>query len=216
MQTGMTCLDIAILDRNPLLADGIAALLERQQGTRATVLRVSDALDPEEPASGPFDILVLDPAEFSLPPRDMVAQLRALSGGARMIGYSASDSPALARGCLAEGFRAFLSKTASLDALITAIAAVQSGALYLDPRYADAILATPSVITPPPAPSRGLTEREAYVLKSVARGKSLKEIGYELALSSKTVETYKARGTSKLNISGRREIVEYAIRSGWV
>ena len=50
----------------------------------------------------------------------------------------------------------------------------------------------------------------------VARGKSLKEIGYELALSSKTVETYKARGTSKLNISGRREIVEYAIRAGWV
>ena len=30
-----------------------------------------------------------------------------------------------------------------------------------------------------------------------------------------TVETYKARGTSKLNISGRREIVEYAIRAGW-
>jgi DNA-binding CsgD family transcriptional regulator len=50
----------------------------------------------------------------------------------------------------------------------------------------------------------------------VARGKSLKEIGYELALSSKTVETYKSRGTSKLNISGRREIVEYAIRCGWV
>ncbi|ESW62624.1 MAG: hypothetical protein Q27BPR15_00130 [Rhodobacter sp. CACIA14H1] len=216
MQTGMTCLDIAILDRNPLLADGMAALLERQHGTRAVALRVTGTLEPEDPVSGPFDILVLDPADFALPVPAMVAQLRALSGGARMIGYSASDSSALARACLAEGFRAFLSKTASLDALQTAIAAVQSGALYLDPRYADAILATPSVTSPPPAPARGLTEREAYVLKSVARGKSLKEIGYELALSSKTVETYKARGTSKLNISGRREIVEYAIRSGWV
>lgn len=67
-----------------------------------------------------------------------------------------------------------------------------------------------------PPPARSLTEREAYVLKSVARGKSLKEIGYELSLSSKTVETYKARGTAKLNISGRREIVDYAIRAGWV
>lgn len=217
MQTGMTCLDIAILDQNPLLASGVAALLERHPGTRAVPLRVNPALEPEDPAEGPFDILVLDPADFALPVPVMVAQLRALSGGARMIGYSASDSPSLARACLSEGFRAFLSKTASLEALTAAIAAVQSGALYLDPSYADAILATPSVTAPPPhAPARGLTEREAYVLKSVARGKSLKEIGYELALSSKTVETYKARGTSKLNISGRREIVEYAIRSGWV
>ena len=63
---------------------------------------------------------------------------------------------------------------------------------------------------------RDLTDREAYVLKSVARGKSLKEIGLELALSSKTIETYKARGSTKLNLQGRRAIVEYAIRSGWV
>ena len=216
MQTGMTCIEIAILDRNPLLADGMAALLERQSGTRAVALRVTETLDPQDPPQGPFDIVVLDPSDFTLSTPAMVARLRALSGGARMIGYSASDNPTLARACLAEGFRAFLSKSASLDALQTAIAAVQSGALYLDPRYADAILSAPSVTAPPPAPSRGLTEREAYVLKSVARGKSLKEIGYELALSSKTVETYKARGTSKLNISGRREIVEYAIRSGWV
>lgn len=219
MQTGMTCLDIAILDRNPVLADGMAALLAQQPGTRAQALRVGPALELETndgAPQGPFDILVIDPADFALSPHEMIPQLRALSGGARLIGYSASDSPALARACLAEGFRAFLSKTASLDALTTAIAAVHSGALYLDPRYADAILATPAANAPPPATARGLTEREAYVLKSVARGKSLKEIGYELALSSKTVETYKARGTSKLNISGRREIVEYAIRSGWV
>ena len=63
---------------------------------------------------------------------------------------------------------------------------------------------------------RELTEREIYVLKSVAFGKSLKEIGLELELSSKTIETYKARGSSKLNLQGRRAIVEYAIRNGWV
>lgn len=216
IQTGTPCLDIAILDQNPLLANGMAALLERQPGTRAVALRVTPALEPVEPVTGPFDLLVIDPAEFAMPPQAMVAHLRALSGGARMIGYSATDSPALARTCLAHGFRGFLAKTASLSALTTAIAAVQSGALYLDPHYADAIFATPSITTPPVPPARSLTEREAYVLKSVARGKSLKEIGYELALSSKTVETYKSRGTSKLNISGRREIVEYAIRCGWV
>ena len=215
MQTGAPCLDIAILDQNPLLASGISALLERHEGLRATALAVTPELDMREAASGPFDLVVVDPSEFALTPKAMVAQLRHIFGSARLIGYSATDNPGLARACLAHGFRAFLSKTISFDALRTAITAVQSGAIYLDPRYADAILASPAT-THPPAPARTLTEREAYVLKSVARGKSLKEIGYELALSSKTVETYKARGTSKLNISGRRQIVEYAIRSGWV
>jgi len=55
-----------------------------------------------------------------------------------------------------------------------------------------------------------------FVLKSVAHGKSMKEIGKELALSYKTVETYKARGISKLKLSGRRQIVEFAIAQGWV
>lgn len=215
MQTGTTSLDIAILDQNPLLASGICALLERQDGLHATALAVSGELDMREAAAGPFDLVVVDPSEFAMTPHAMVAQLRHLFGAARLIGYSATDNPGLARSCLAQGFRAFLSKTISFDALRTAITAVQSGAIYLDPLYADAILAAPPA-NAPPAPARHLTEREAYVLKSVARGKSLKEIGYELALSSKTVETYKARGTSKLNISGRRQIVEYAIRSGWV
>jgi DNA-binding NarL/FixJ family response regulator len=44
----------------------------------------------------------------------------------------------------------------------------------------------------------------------------MKEIGKELDLSSKTVETYKARGSSKLNLTGRRQIVEFAIARGWV
>lgn len=206
-------LRIAILDRNPCLAGGLAALLSAEDGFDARAVEVDGKLDPQGEA-GAADVVVIDPGEFSLTPQAIVPRLRELFGDARLMGYAASDSPGLARACLAHGFRAFLSKTASFEALKAALGAVRSGALFLDPRYAEAIISTPSAM--PPAPSRGLTEREAYVLKSVARGKSLKEIGYELALSSKTVETYKARGTSKLNISGRREIVEYAIRSGWV
>lgn len=206
-------LTIAILDRNPCLADGLAALLGAEAGVTAHAVPVGGKLELSLPQPV-AQVVIVDPGEFSLPPQAVVLKLREVFGGARLVGYSASDSPLLARACLGQGFRAFLSKTAELETLKVAISAVRSGALYLDPGYADAIIAIPSAAQN--VPTRVLTEREAYVLKSVARGKSLKEIGYELALSSKTVETYKARGTSKLNISGRREIVEYAIKSGWV
>jgi DNA-binding NarL/FixJ family response regulator len=214
MQTGTASLEIAILDDHPLLSSGICALLERQPGVVATALGVSSDLLVRDHPGRDFGVVIIDPGNFATTPQETVQRLRDAFGEARLIGYSAIDNPGLARACLGHGFRAFLSRTASFAALTAAIQVVQSGALYLDPQYAEAILSSPGPM--PPAPARGLTEREAYVLKSVARGKSLKEIGYELALSSKTVETYKARGTSKLNISGRREIVEYAIRSGWV
>lgn len=213
MQPAAPRLSLAILDRNPCLASGLAALLEAGGEIAAHPVAVTAQLELAQghPAA---DIVLVDPGDFALPAQAIASRLREAFPEARLIGYAASDNPVLARTCLAQGFRAFLSKTAALDTLTAAISAVRSGALFLDTRYAEAMIAAP--VTAPPAPARGLTEREAYVLKSVARGKSLKEIGYELALSSKTVETYKARGTSKLNISGRREIVEYAIKSGWV
>ncbi|MEY4983073.1 MAG: hypothetical protein RIR62_1339 [Pseudomonadota bacterium] len=213
MHPADTRLSIAILDRNPCLSVGLATLLQEEGRVVAHPVPVSAQLKVDVPPPR-ADVVVIDPGEFALPAQTLMPRLREMFPDARMVGYAASDSPVLARACLSQGFRAFLSKTAELATLKAAISAVRSGALFLDPRYADAIM--PGLPRQSGPQARVLTEREAYVLKSVARGKSLKEIGYELALSSKTVETYKARGTSKLNISGRREIVEYAIKSGWV
>lgn len=205
---------VVILDPSPGLATGLAGLLHGPDGISAEGHAITARLEGLSLRTYAPDAVMIDPGEVTLPPQGLVPRLRDSFGAARIIGYVATDSPALARTCLTLGFRAFLSKSSTLETVRLCLTAVRAGALFVDPRHAGAIQAVPD--TPPPTPLRGLTEREAYVLKSVARGKSLKEIGYELALSSKTVETYKARGTSKLNISGRREIVEYAIRAGWV
>ncbi len=214
---------ILVLDPSPGLAAGLAALLDGTDGTlaegrsvdaRMEGLSIAFSAGIDTDAAALPDAVMLDPGAFTLPPHSLIPRLRDCFGPARLVGYANGDGPALARTCLALGFRAFLSKSATLETIRLGLSAVKTGAVFIDAPHAGAILTTPD--SPPPAPSRSLTEREAYVLKSVARGKSLKEIGYELALSSKTVETYKARGTSKLNISGRREIVEYAIRAGWV
>ena len=191
---------------------GICSLFEKRANLRAVPMKMPDE---GEPATGSdFDIAIIDPCQTDLAPTDLIAMLSARHGAVRVIGYFGDVSIATARACIAAGFRGFLPKTAAFDALQTAITTVQNGALYIDGSVAD-LLFEPNTARPI-ARSRSLTDREAYVLKSVARGKSLKEIGLELALSSKTIETYKARGSTKLNLQGRRAIVEYAIRSGWV
>ena len=212
MNTDTPIIKIAVFDQNPMLALGICSLLEKRAHVQAIHLPLPEFGGPSTAAD--FDVAIIDPGQTDLSPADISTGLRAHSGGPAMIGFFCDVSVLTARACLAAGFRGFLPKTAAFDALQTAIATVQGGAHYIDATFADLLLEPPA-----PRPNmrpRDLTDREAYVLKSVARGKSLKEIGLELALSSKTIETYKARGSTKLNLQGRRAIVEYAIRSGWV
>ena len=203
---------IAVFDQNPMLALGICAMLERNGSFSAAHMGMP--LYGDAAMLAEFDVAIIDPGQTDLSPADIALIVRARADSPALIGYFSEVSAQTGRACLAAGFRGFLPKTAAFDALQTAIAAVQGGALYIDATFAD-LLHEPPVLRAS-ARVRDLTDREAYVLKSVARGKGLKEIGLELALSSKTIETYKARGSTKLNLQGRRAIVEYAIRSGWV
>ena len=206
-------LSVGIIDTNPLLADGIAALLLQDPGlvARAAFLGpFAGTLD-----EGTFDVILLDPAQSGASPGEVMLRLRSRTSA--VVGYSSKGCEKLARACIAAGFRGILPKTVPFEILKIALATTAQGGIFIDAAFAAAITPESGVEDPPtPAHDACLSARELSVLKSVALGKSLKEIGKELDLSSKTIETYKARGTSKLNLSGRRQIVEFAIAQGWV
>ncbi|HEY0047773.1 MAG TPA: LuxR C-terminal-related transcriptional regulator, partial [Pyrinomonadaceae bacterium] len=90
---------------------------------------------------------------------------------------------------------------------------------YLDPAISDKVF---DIIAAKQSRQRGeireaiLSDREAEVLRLIARGYSNKEIAAQLETSVKTVESQKAVAMQKLNISGRNEIVSYAILQGWL
>src|SRR4030095_1584701 len=65
-------------------------------------------------------------------------------------------------------------------------------------------------------PGAAPSERESEVLRLIAFGYSNKEIANQLALSVKTVEAHKANAMRKLALSGRIDIVNYAILQGWL
>jgi DNA-binding NarL/FixJ family response regulator len=50
----------------------------------------------------------------------------------------------------------------------------------------------------------------------MAQGYSNREIAAQLALSVKTVETYRARAMEKLGLANRAEVVRYAVHRGWL
>ena len=97
-----------------------------------------------------------------------------------------------------------------------AIRHAASGQRYIDPRLSDGVAdvllrAGDRGIS---RNSRALSRREAQVLRAVARGFTSSEIGRQLELSSKTVETYRSRIYEKLGLRTRADLVHYAMALG--
>lgn len=207
---------IVMFDTNPLLAEGLCALLNSADGYLAQAVVLHENGIPELPVGSAPNIVLVDPSQVSQSPAEIVMQLSDICSNGALIGYCTNASVDIAREFLSVGFRSFLSKTSSFTTLRAALDVVAAGGVYLDAAFAPALLGTAPQSVDQNIGTKPLSDREFVVLKSVALGMSMKEIGSAMDLSSKTVETYKARASSKLNLQGRREIVDFAIRNGWV
>lgn len=105
-----------------------------------------------------------------------------------------------------------LIKSAANHELLTAIRAVHGGRLFVsmtnDREEATQFLTSPENSLQP------LSDREQQVLLFLAEGHTNKEIAERLDLSVKTIETYRARIATKLQLRSRADIVRYALEIG--
>ena len=98
-----------------------------------------------------------------------------------------------------------------------AVRTVAAGETYIDPAIAGKLIRSArSTKKTGPALRADLTEREEEVLRMIAWGHSNKEIASRLNLSVNTIEAHKANAMQKLNMSGRIDIVRYAVLRGWL
>jgi len=100
----------------------------------------------------------------------------------------------------------------------SATGTVAAGGVYLDPTIAGKVVGTfvGKRDAEDDVPAADLSEREEEVVRLIAEDYSNKEISARLALSVKTVETYKSRSLEKLGMHGRAGIVRYAVQRGWL
>jgi DNA-binding NarL/FixJ family response regulator len=97
---------------------------------------------------------------------------------------------------------------------VRAVRAVVDGGVYLDPAVAEQAL---SDVRPGQSETREeLSPREESVLRLTAQGFSNKEIAGRMQVSIKTIETYRARATTKISLRSRAEIVRYGASRGWL
>lgn len=113
------------------------------------------------------------------------------------------------------GAAGYITKHEASEQLITAVKRVLAGGKYVTASLAEKLAA--SLGAPgAQAPHEALSQRELQVLRLVALGKSVKEVASELALSEKTVATYRTRIADKTGLTTNVEIARYALKQALV
>jgi two-component system response regulator NreC len=142
---------------------------------------------------------------------DALPVLAAEAPDTRIVILTMQEDPQFARKALAAGANGYVLKEAADSELVEAIRLASAGEVYLNPRLGARIAAAPPEASGPPD---DLTEREAQILRLIALGHTNAEIGAQLYLSVRTVESHRAHIQQKLRRTTRADLVRYALDHG--
>jgi two-component system response regulator NreC len=162
------------------------------------------------------DVAILDVTMPKSGGLDAIKEIVARNRSIRILLLTMHEEPAYLRTALAAGAAGYVLKK-SVDAdLLSAIRAVHKGRTYVDSELAEVLVrdAFSRDDRAGSAVNNVLSERELQVLKLVAEGFSSREIAEQIYISTKTVETYRARFAEKLGLKSRAQIVRYALNLG--
>jgi DNA-binding NarL/FixJ family response regulator len=212
-----TALRILMVDDHPIVLAGLKALVQADPGLEIvgeardgrSALRLAASLRP--------DVVVLDLSIPELNGAEVATALRTEQPDCRILVLTVHEDRATLRQLLDLGVAGYLAKRSAADDLIRAIHAVASGGTYLDPAIAGKIVGAGQNASRALGENGvELSERETDVLRLIANGHSNKEISARLAISVKTIETYKARAMEKLGFKTRVDVVRFAAGKGWL
>jgi DNA-binding NarL/FixJ family response regulator len=205
---------ILIADDHDVVRQGVRAVLEGQAGwvvcgeasTGRDAVAKAVALQP--------DVVVLD---ISMPELNGLEATRQIRGAvsAKILILTVHESDQVVTDVLDAGAHGYVLKTEAGRTLVEAIRALLGDRTFVSERVhdvADRRTGTRRAAAERPAPGR-LTPREREVVQLLTEGKSNKEIGGVLGITTKTAETHRAHVMAKLQLHSMSELVRYAIRN---
>jgi DNA-binding NarL/FixJ family response regulator len=144
--------------------------------------------------------------------RAVIERAAARAPEVRFLALSVSDAAEDVIAVIRAGARGYVTKTIAPADLAAAITGVHEGDAVFSPRLAGFVLDAFATDAPAPADPEldQLTPREREVLRYIARGYAYKQIGRQLGISVKTVETHVSAVLRKLQLSSRYELTRWA------
>ena len=197
---------VAVVDDHPAIAVAIQAVVEGAAfefaGAARSVVEARALLDG---SAGQVDVVMCDvQLQSGLDGLEVIDLARA--AGARAIVFTSFDRSSLMRAAFERGASGFLDKGAEAGAIRAAIEAVAAGGTA----FSAAALESARFGPRPPS------SREIAVLEGLRAGSSSDEIGRELGISTRTVESHLRRMFDRYGVVSRTELALLAVDQGWI
>lgn len=206
---------IMVVDDHPAARAGLKAVLEADPAL-SVIAEAATAAEAFELLDSNVDLVLMDLSLPDLSGALAAERILAEWPHVKVLIFSAHSDPALARAMIEAGAAGYALKGSDCDELTRAVHQVMKGTPYLSPGVAPRLPLHRRSLSPPAPRSAKLSQREVEVVRRIALGETAKEVADALGLSPRTLETYKARAMTKLDLHTRAQLVQHAIRRGWL
>jgi len=210
-----TAIRIFIADDHPIVRQGLRRMVETDPGLVISGEAGDAAALFAALQATATDLVLLDVSMPGGPFLETLRDLRARHPTIRVLVLSVHPEEQWAVRALKAGASGYLTKDHSPDQLLEAIRRVYRGGKYVSPTLAEQ-LATHLDAGVQRAPHELLSDREFEVMRRLGSGLTVSQIAGELAISAKTVSTYRARILEKMAVATNAELVRYAARYGLI
>jgi DNA-binding NarL/FixJ family response regulator len=202
---------IVLADDHAMIRQGLKAILEAEgfqvPGEASNGIQAVELTQKLRP-----DIVVLDISMPLLNGIDASRQILEARPQTKIILLTAHTQEQYVLQGLRHGVTGYLLKENAADELVNAVRTVAGGAIYITAGVSRAVVQAFSA-----DPSREvLSPRERQVLQLIAEGKSMKEIGALLGISSRTADSHRTKIMEKLALHDTASLVRYAMSIGLV
>jgi two-component system invasion response regulator UvrY len=205
---------VIIVDDHPVVRRGLKQIIAAEQGMQV----VGEAENAQEAIRvirrTVCDAVVLD---ITLPDGsglDVLGRLKSERPTLPVLIMSIHDEELYALRVLKTGASGYLMKNSIPEELVKAIRKIASGGKYISSSLAERMASEPA--SPDTPLHEKLSDREFQIMRLIASGKSLKEIGEALCISGKTVSSYRSRILEKMGMKTNADLIGYALKNGLV
>lgn len=209
---------VALADDHQLVREGIASLLKDLKDIEviASVSSGEEMLNVANSASP--DVILMDIMMKGMTGIEATRWIKEQNPATKIILISSEVNKDFISEGIKMGIDGYLPKGTNRETLVNAIRTVMNGYKFFDPEvtslvFQDFYLKETEGKGLPTKKSKELSKREEEVLRHIVAGKSLKQIGEELFISAKTVETHKIHIQEKLGLSNTAQLVKFAIEN---
>lgn len=211
--TGAPGAKVFIIDSSPVVRQGLIQIVGGQEGLQVS----GEARNSDEAvrliARNTPDLVIIDISIEGVGGIDLIKALKSRYPSLEVLVLSDYEETIYAERALRAGASGYIMKSEASQEVLQAIRTVLAGRQYISERLKEELLVKLSRDNPEKGLGvEKLSNREFEIFQLIGKGLSNRNIAERINISVKTVENYRERIKSKLNVENSSKLVQYAVQ----